>query len=100
MANYKKLGMDRATTAAQAAFGSGSGSVVTDDITRGSIVSVEFDGTTDSASSEVGGRRAGAIPIMVDLDDHTEFIWVIVGTTLTVTIGAAARTGTLYFWVF
>jgi hypothetical protein len=98
-APYKKLGLDRATTATQSAFGAGGGALVTDDISNGEVVEVVIESGNGTAA--VKPRRVGAVPISVALDSTNEaWNWSISGTTLTVNWTAGTPDGVIHFWVF
>lgn len=96
---FRKLGMDRNQMGVGQAFGSGTGALVTGDITRGIVVTVEVE--NDTGSTDVGGRRTGAVLINISTDGDAEFKWGIVDSTLTVTHNTASTSdGTYTFWVF
>jgi hypothetical protein len=98
---YRKLGMDRNQMGVGQAFGSGTGSLVTGDITRGEVVEVIITVANAGGSATVSPRRTGAIPIAIALDDTNEaWNWSITGTTLSVNWTAGSTDGVMHFWVF
>jgi adenylosuccinate synthase len=101
MPNFKKLGLDRVTMNISKAFesGIGTGGLITGDITRGEVVTVDLESGAGSAT--VKDRRVGALPLAVNLVATNEsFNWSISGTTLSVSDANSANGGSITFWVF
>ena len=97
--DFQKLGNDRNSQNLKRAITSPVGRLVVGDITKGSAVVVEMDGTETEKSVGVTARRTGALLISVDFADMNEIHWSISDTTLTVRVNTA-RTGSATFWVF
>ena len=98
--DFKKLGMDRMASGIAKSVGTGGGTLVTGDITKGTVVTVGPDFTGNEASVSVPARRTGAILIQLESAVNTWLRgWVISGTTLTVYQGGT-QANTYTFWVF
>lgn len=99
MANYQKLGLDRLSQNIARAVNKPTGNLVTGDITKGKVVTIEFT-AGNGGSAEVGPRRVGAIPLSAIFDGVSrEMKWDIQDTTLVLTLNSAT-TGLVSFWVF
>lgn len=99
MADFQKLNNDRLFQNIQRAFGSPGSKVVTNDITKGEVVEVEFDGTSNEESVNIPTRRTGAILIRASIGAASEVIPEIADTTLTI-YTTGTPTGSFFFWVF
>ena len=98
MADFQRLGFDRLSQNIARAVNSPSGGLVTGDITRGDVVTIELSNSA-SGSAQVKSRRTGAVLIDStvtgsDYQGHT-----IEGTTLTINY-STATSGAVSFWVW
>jgi hypothetical protein len=98
--NFRKEAANRQIQAIAKALDFGTSKIVTDDITKGDFVDVEFEGGQTTYYASVKGRRAHAIPVSISLSGMCELHWYIDGRRLTVTTNDSTRTGTVTFLVF
>lgn len=94
---FKRIGSDRLNMGIAGATNSPTGTLFTGDITKGSVVAVEFDNST-TGTATVSARRTGAIPLNQPFNTDS-WKWSIDGTKLTV-VYQGNQTGTSLFWVF
>lgn len=98
MGDFQKLGLDRLSHNLGRSVNNPTGGLFTGNITKGDLVTVEFDAEAVGTAT-VKARRTGAMPTSIILDAEPRLRWEMSGTTLTATIHTAL-TGSITFWVF
>ena len=96
--DFKKQGLDRMATGISSAVNQPTGRLVTGDITKGEVVTVEI--TSGEGSATVSARRTGALELARSLDaDFFIYAQNTSGGKLTVS-GNGTPSGTITYWVF